>query len=65
MVNSITPFIDRMIHEAYCLSTRQEEEERRKERYTYLAELTDKINDYNNVPYQLDTNAPRGTKSTY
>jgi signal transduction histidine kinase len=49
LVNSITPFIDRMIHEAYCLSTRQEEEERRKERYTYLAELTDKINDYNNV----------------
>lgn len=48
LVNSITPFIDRIIHEVRQL--RQEDDEKRKsERFTYIAELTDKINEYNNV----------------
>ena len=49
LVNSITPFIDRMIHEANRLSEGGESDEVRQERYQYIAELTDKINQYNNV----------------
>ncbi|EKC68476.1 two component system sensor histidine kinase, partial [human gut metagenome] len=49
LVNSITPFIDRMIHEVNRLSEGGESDEVRQERYQYIAELTDKINQYNNV----------------
>lgn len=49
LVNSITPFIDRMLNEIKRLETGNESEEVRRERYTYIAELTDKINDYNTV----------------
>ena len=49
LVNSITPFIDRMIHEVNRLSEGGERDEVRQERYQYIAELTDKINQYNNV----------------
>ena len=49
LVTSITPFIDRMINEVYQLSVKDESERRRAERYEYIAELTDKINDYNDV----------------
>lgn len=49
LVNSITPFIDRMIHEVDRLSKGNETEEVRKERYQYLSELTDKINQYNTI----------------
>lgn len=57
LVNSITPFIDRMIHEVDRLSNDQSvsemnldsKEEVRKERYDYISELTDKINQYNNI----------------
>ena len=73
LVNSITPFIDRMIHEVDRLMEEQKGladilqkqgledkqnhdsleiqkiEEVRKERYEYISELTDKINQYNNV----------------
>ncbi len=49
LVTSITPFIDRMLHEINALKTKQEPSEVQQERYVYIAELTDKINEYNNV----------------
>ena len=49
LVNSIMPFIDRMIHEVNKLKNAAEPANVRAERYNYVAELTDKINDYNNV----------------
>lgn len=49
LVNSIMPFIDRIIHEVHKLNDPHEPSEVRKERYEYVAELTDKINDYNSV----------------
>ena len=49
LVNSITPFIDRMMHEIDVLSTKKETPERSAERYQYLMELTGKINEYNDV----------------
>lgn len=49
LVNSIMPLIDRMINEVNRLKGYNEPAEVRTERYNYVAELTDKINDYNNV----------------
>lgn len=49
LVNSIMPLIDRMINEVNRLKNSNEPVEVRTERYNYVAELTDKINDYNNV----------------
>ena len=49
LVNSVTPFIDRIINEVQLLKKRKEPDNVREERLTYMAELTDKINDYNNV----------------
>ncbi len=49
LINSITPFIDRMVAEIKYLQTRQETEEVCKERYAYILELADRINDYNDV----------------
>jgi signal transduction histidine kinase len=49
VINSITPFIDRMIHEINRLEQNQEDENTRQERYTYISELTKQINDYNDV----------------
>ena len=49
LVNSITPFIDRMIHEVDRLIKGNDTEEVRQERYSYISELTDKINQYNSV----------------
>lgn len=47
LVNSVTPLIDRMLHEINRLANHTEDEELRKERYAYIAELTEKINEYN------------------
>ena len=47
LVNSITPFIDRMIREIDRLLHVREKEEIRAGRYTYVAELADKINECN------------------
>ncbi len=47
IVNSVTPLIDRMLHEINRLANHTEDEKLRKERYAYVAELTDKINEYN------------------
>ncbi len=49
LINSITPLIDRMMAEIRCLETRQESPEMRQDRYSYILELTDKINEYNEV----------------
>ena len=49
LVNSITPFIDRMIHEVDRLMKGDDHEEVKQERYTYISELTDKINQYNSI----------------
>lgn len=49
LVNSITPFIDRMIHEVDRLCDGKDSEEVKKERYQYILELTGKINQYNQV----------------
>ena len=49
LVNSVTPLIDRMTNEVNCLMQRQEDAETRQARYHYLAELTEKINEYNAV----------------
>ncbi|MDD7318142.1 MAG: DUF5112 domain-containing protein [Prevotella sp.] len=49
LVNSIMPLIDRIIHEVGRLKKEKESSNVRAERYGYVAELTDKINDYNNV----------------
>jgi len=49
LVNSITPFIDRMLAEIKNLTTREESDDVVQGRYTYILELTDKINEYNDV----------------
>lgn len=49
LVNTVTPFIDRMIHEVRHLLQYNDTAEVRAERYAYMSELTDKINDYNNI----------------
>lgn len=48
IVNSIMPLIDRMLHEIKCLKERQDEhQEKRIERFGYISELCDNINEYN------------------
>ena len=49
LVNSITPFIDRMNHEVERLMDGKDDEQVRAERFAYISELTDKINQYNEV----------------
>lgn len=49
LVMSITPFIDRMLNEIHRLLASGEDDTVRTERYQYVAELTDKINEYNEV----------------
>lgn len=49
LVNQITPFIDRMLHEIKRLLNVSESSEVRKERYAYIGELADTINSYNDV----------------
>ncbi len=49
LANMVTPYIDRMLHEIHKLRTADEDDALRSERYAYLAELTDKIIDYNDI----------------
>lgn len=49
LVNTITPLIDRMLHEIHRLQDADEPETVRKERLEYIRELTDTINSYNEV----------------
>ena len=49
LVNSITPLIDRMIHEVNKLKDNHEDEDTRRHRYDYVAELSETIHQYNDV----------------
>lgn len=50
IVNGITPFLDRALHEINKLKTDKDATpETIRERFLYLSELIDKINDYNDV----------------
>ena len=49
LINSTTPFIDRLINEANQLVLRNETEDIKQERCEYIKELIDKINDYNDI----------------
>lgn len=49
LVNSITPLIDRMIHEIDRLQNAQETEQVKRERWDYIGEITNKINEFNQV----------------
>ena len=49
LVYSIIPLIDRMLHEIDMLKKGGETDSVKVERYTYIRELTDKINELNNV----------------
>ena len=49
LVNSITPLIDRIIHEVKSLRKNEGSDEVKRERLTYITELTDEINAYNGV----------------
>lgn len=49
LVNSIIPFIDRIINELDRLACSNDNAEVRERRYAYVSELVDKINEYNNV----------------
>ena len=48
LINSVTPFIDRIINEVRMLMQRPNEpSDVKQERYAYILQLIDKINDYN------------------
>lgn len=49
LVNNVTPLIDRMLHELSRLNTTDESKLLRAQRFEYIGELADKINDYNNL----------------
>ncbi len=53
LVNSVVPFIDRMLHEIKCLKNEGKQtfdkKEKRQERYQYISELCDQIIEYNDV----------------
>ena len=49
LVNSIIPLIDRMLHEIHQLTKKTEAKSIRDDRYTYIAELAEQINDYNSI----------------
>ena len=49
LVNSAMPLIDRLLNEISQLLKRKEPKATRKERYAYITELTDQINDCNSV----------------
>jgi signal transduction histidine kinase len=49
LVNSVQPLIDRMVNEVNRLQMKGGSGELRKMQYQYVTELTDTINDYNNV----------------
>lgn len=49
LIDSLTPLIDRMLHEIECLQKREESKERRNERLAYISELTQQINKSNDV----------------
>lgn len=49
LVGNVLPFIDRIINEVSRLESGKDSNEVRNERFTYIVELTEKINEYNDV----------------
>ncbi len=49
LANNVMPYIDRIINELRRLEEGGKSEEERSKRYKYVAELTDQINEYNDV----------------
>lgn len=49
LVNSVIPFIDRMINEVSRLYSKKDNDKVKHERYEYLYEITNKINEYNGI----------------
>ena len=49
LVNSVTPFIDRILNEVGRLSAGGEGSVSREERFNYVVELTEEINEYNSL----------------
>ena len=49
LVNAITPFIDRIIHEVQRVNNHEVTDESKSASIEYIRELTDQINDYNDV----------------
>ena len=49
LVVMVTPYIDRILHEIQKLQNSSETQQLRNERYAYVAELTDRIIDYNDI----------------
>lgn len=49
LVNNVLPYIDRIINEIKRIEMSVESDEIRRERYCYVKELIDKINEYNDV----------------
>lgn len=49
LVNNVMPYIDRIANEVKRLMDMNEADKVREERFVYMAELTDKINEYNDV----------------
>lgn len=49
LASSVVPLIDRIIVETEMIDRREESQERKKERYQYIAELTSQINHYNQL----------------
>ena len=49
LVVMVTPYIDRILHEIQKLQTPGESQQLRNERYAYVAELSDRIIDYNDI----------------
>lgn len=49
LVNNVMPYIDRIINEIRRLKTSADSDNVKQERYEYMKELTDRINEYNDV----------------
>lgn len=49
LANSVTPYVDRIIHEAERLQAPDEPQKRKRERMQYITELTEKIAECNTV----------------
>lgn len=49
LVNNVLPYIDRIINEVRKIEATENDDSKRAERYAYMAEITDKINEYNDV----------------
>ena len=49
LVNMVTPYIDRILLEIKKLNSTDEGPQRREERFAYIAELADRIIDYNDI----------------